>query len=277
MKKLISGLAFAVAFAAASQANAADIAPVYKAPPPVVVTYNWTGFYVGGNAGYGWSNNDAALAPSPDATSHAFWNPAFAAGAAPSKFSLGPDGFIGGGQVGYNWQTGAWVFGLEADLQGADISASQSIATNVASAFVPGQFTGSQKLDWFGTARGRVGWAANNFLAYATGGFAYGHVKYGLNFAFPGSNDFQTISASNTATGWTVGGGFEWGAWSNWTFKVEYLYVDLGNESLVSVASGRAANLPTNLTMNFDNQYHIVRAGLNYRFDWGKTPVMAKY
>lgn len=261
---------------ATTATHAADLKPVYKAPP-AVTTYSWTGWYMGLNVGYGWSDNDATLAPSPDNWSQDFWNPAFNAGAAPSRFNISPDGFVGGGQIGYNWQSGVWVFGWEADFQGADVSGSHFIATSLGPVFAPGQFNGSQRLDWFGTVRGRVGWAANNVLAYVTGGMAYGHVKFGLNFAFPAADDFQTISASETAVGYALGGGVEWAAWSNWTLRLEYLYMDLGDESLISVPSGRAPNLASTLTMDFENRYHIVRAALNYKFDYGKAPVVAKY
>jgi outer membrane immunogenic protein len=113
-------------------------------------------------------------------------------------------------------------------------------------------------------------------LLYVTGGVAFGDVHYNLNFAFPGSNDFQSISSSNTETGWTIGAGAEWAFADSWSVKAEYLYVDLGNRSLVSIPAGRAANLATTLTENFQNRYNIVRVGLNYKFNWA-GPVVAKY
>lgn len=250
-----------------SAAMAADLpvkAPI-SAPPPPPVSYNWTGFYVGGNIGYGWGDNSATLRPSPDAASQSYWNPAFNAGAAPSRFGFNRSGVIGGVQVGYNYQINAWVLGVEADFQGANIDDTVNVSTARAP-FVPGNFSSSQDLRWLGTIRGRMGAASDHFLVYATGGFAYGSVNYDLNFAFANSNDFHTISTTRTETGWTIGGGLEWAAWDRWSFKFEYLYVDLGNTSLVSTPGGRASNLATTLTEDFKNRYSIFRFGANYKF-----------
>ena len=258
-----------LSLAAISVGAAADLGarPVYKAPPMVAPAFSWTGFYIGANAGYGWGDESSTLAPSGDAASQAFWNPSFAAGAAPSAFGYSPNGFIGGGQIGYNYQFSPnWVAGLEADFMGASISGSQAINTNVVG-FFPGSFTSSQKLDFLGTVRGRIGFTpADRWLAYVTGGLAYGDVQYNLNFAFPGSNDFHSINTSSTNIGWTIGGGLEWAIWQNWSLRAEYLYVDLGNQTFTSVPSGRAANLATTLTETFENKYNIVRAAVNFRF-----------
>ena len=277
MKTLLLASAALVACVAAVGANAADLpAPVYKAPA-FAPAYNWTGPYGGLNLGYGWgSAYDAQLGPSGDAASRMFWNPAFIAGAAPSRFNLAPNGVIGGAQLGYNRQFGAWVWGIEADFQGANISDSQSINTAVAG-FAPGSFASGQNLDFLGTARGRLGYTpVDRWLIYATGGLAYGHVNYNLSFNFPGSNDFQSIATSNTDVGWTLGGGFEWALGSNWTAKAEYLYVDLGDRTFTSAPAGRAANLATTLSETFENRYSIVRVGLNYKLDWN-IPLTARY
>jgi outer membrane immunogenic protein len=267
LSKSIAGLALAGSMVLGATAALADGLPRYGSikDAPYVAPFSWTGMYVGLNAGYGWGKNSASLAPSGDPASQAFWNPAFAAGAAPSGFSIDQDGFIGGGQIGYNWQSGTLVYGVEADIQGGSVDGSDAIATNVAP-FVPGAFSSSQKLEWLGTIRGRLGLAADKLLVYVTGGFAYGSINHGLNFAFAASNDFHSIGTSNTETGWTLGGGAEWAFANNWTLKAEYLYVDLGDTTLTSTPAGRAANLATTLTERFENQYHIVRAGINYKF-----------
>ncbi|MCW5702229.1 MAG: porin family protein [Bradyrhizobium sp.] len=257
-------------------ASAADLAarPYTKAPPIVAPVFSWTGCYIGVNGGYGWGDQTTSLRPSADAASQAFWNPAFAAGAAPSTYNYSTDGGLAGGQVGCNWQTGRFVLGIEGDIDWADIGGSQTILTNVGG-FAPGTFTSSQNLSWLATIRGRAGFTAtDSLLLYVTGGVAFGNVNYGLNFAFPATNDFHTIATSNTETGWTVGAGAEWAFTPNWTVKAEYLYVDLGDRTLVSVPAGRAGNLATTLTANYENKYNIVRVGLNYKFG---GPVVARY
>lgn len=260
-------LAAAVGFGLAQAASAADMpvkAPAHMAAPAPV--YNWTGMYVGANVGYGWGDNDATLGPSPDTYSQTFWNGAFAAGAAPSGFGFRQSGIIGGIGIGYNYQLNALVLGVETDFQGANVDDTITTATSGVPGFVSGAFSSSQDLRWLGTVRGRIGYAWDRVLLYATGGFAYGRVDYDLNFAFSATNDFHTISASRTETGWTVGGGVEWAHWDHWSVKLEYLYVDLGDTSLVSTPSGRATNLLSTLTEDFQNRYSIVRLGVNYKF-----------
>jgi outer membrane immunogenic protein len=262
---------------ATAPAIAADI-PV-KAPvraPVVAPAFSWTGFYIGVNAGYGWGSNTMNLRPSPDAISQAFWNPAFLAGAVPGAYGLKPDGFIGGGQIGYNMQFGTWLLGVEADLQYSNIKDSIAVATAGIPGFVPASFTASQDLRWLGTARGRIGVTWDALLIYATGGAAFGETNYGYTLSAPATLDFHTISASTTKFGWTVGGGLEYAFGGNWSVKGEYLYVDLDNETFLTVPSGRAANLLTSFTADYSNRYHIARLGLNYRFG-APPPVVARY
>jgi outer membrane immunogenic protein len=257
----------ALMFAAAPAAQAADMALKAPPPPPAPVA-TWNGCYIGVNGGYGWKSENPTLRPSSDPTSQGFWNPAFTAGAASSAFNYTSSGGLAGAQIGCDHQFGTFVAGIETDLDWAHISGSQSINTNVAPFFVPGSFSSGQTLDWLGTLRGRVGVTPTaQWLLYVTGGLAYGEVKNNLSFAFPATNDFHTISTSNTSAGWTVGLGAEWMFTTNWSFKVEYLYVDLGNHSFVSTPSGRAANLATTLTESFQDRYNIVRAGLNFKFN----------
>ena len=218
---LRAGVAVAALMTTALVANAADLPRgPYKAPAYVAPAYaNWTGFYLGLNAGYGFgkSNWDApAVSPSPK-------------------------GFLGGLTAGYNFQTGTWVWGLEAD---ADYSAMKGSA----------DCTGGScetKNPWLATVRGRLGYAGwNNWLPYLTGGAAIGNVKA----TGPAGN------ASKTEIGWTVGAGVEYAMWSNWSVKLEYLYVDLGKFDCGSACSGVAG------TDNVSFKANVVRAGLNYRF-----------
>lgn len=273
--KLIATVGAVGAMASIGVASAADL-PV-KAPPPVAPVPTWTGCYIGANAGWGFGRAHDFLAPSPNSASLTFWDPAFAAGAAPSFFNYDTSGGIAGIQGGCNSQIGQLVLGAEGDFDWANIRGSQAIATSVPPGFVPGAFSSGQNLEWLGTIRGRLGYApSNQWLFYFTGGMAFGQVGYNLAFAFPGSNDFQGISATRTEVGWTVGVGTEWAFTNSWSVKAEYLYVDLGNSAFVSFPAGRAANLATNLTEAFQNHYNIVRVGLNYKFDSG-VPLVAKY
>jgi outer membrane immunogenic protein len=187
----------------------------------------WTGLYFGVNLGYGWGHGDIGLT----------------AGALPRQ-TLSDDfeGVLGGGQIGYNWQQGQVVFGVETDFQGTGQQHSSGTAVVV-----------TNKLPWFGTVRGRVGIVNSGFLTYATGGLAYGEFKSDIT-AGPAK-----ASVSTSWNGWTLGAGVEAAIHQGWTARVEYLYIDTGNFINGSVNLGAAA-------ANFDvsGHDHIVRVGLNY-------------
>ena len=228
MKKYLLSSVAALGLVAAGAASAADLparrgpvaAPVY-APVPV---FTWTGFYVGANAGYGWGNIDSTTF-----------------GVLPTLND--PEGFIGGGQIGYNYQMGQLVFGVEADFQGADLKADvRDVFGNSA----------SNEINYFGTVRARLGYAMDRFMPYITGGFAYANVK--STFATP----LASISNDNTQYGYTIGAGLEYAFTNNLTAKLEYLYVDLERES-VRTPFGNA-----NFKVGTD--FSLVRAGLNYKF-----------
>ena len=241
MKKIVIAAVAMVGSAAGAQAaDMAVKAPVYKAP--VMQVYDWTGFYLGANAGLGFGRSSTQLT-------------SLRSGNAITR--TGGVGGLGGVQAGYNWQAGNMlgfrnvVFGVEADIQGAGFDDGYTCGFNCG---VNG-FSYQQKLDWFGTVRGRIGLATGPVLSYVTGGFAYGNVKTGINyFDVPGAS----ASFSSTRTGWTVGSGVEAALGGNWTAKIEYLYLDLGSQSGVS-PSGLYA-------FNSDIREHIFRVGLNYRF-----------
>jgi outer membrane immunogenic protein len=263
----------AAAFVATSlvTAHAADLGPmVTKAPPPAPVYYNWTGFYAGVNLGGSWGH---------DSTD--FFDNGFD-GLGPSNHVMGMsdhvDGVIGGGQIGYNWQFynglgwgNAWVLGIEADIQGS----SQSRTTDfsfVDSALAPNtDVTGSveDKLQWFGTVRGRVGIAFDRVLPYVTGGWAYGERKFDgdITASTPAGVQSAAVAFSDSRTmtnGWTIGGGIEWAFWANWTAKFEYLYIDWGNRNNDNDGFLVDGNAFTNTNGHFTD--NIARAGVNYRF-----------
>jgi outer membrane immunogenic protein len=206
-------------------------------------------------------------------------------------------GFIGGGQIGYNWQFyNSFVAGVEADIQGiASSNSTVNFASGAINPVFPGfpilQFgTASRSLDYIGTVRGRLGWLFTpTLLVYGTGGLAYGGVRTNVSITQLVLNDpnianpyFGTGSFSDTRVGWTAGGGLEWMFMPNWSAKVEYLYYDLGT---VSYALSPLVNIQNNGTI-FSSAFpqaqtrfngNIVRAGVNYHFNWGAAPVVAKY
>jgi outer membrane immunogenic protein len=236
-------------------------APVYKAAPPLAY-YNWTGFYFGGNVGYGVGEDPIGqvLSSSAGATDTNF-----------TRTVVAPKGVIGGVQFGYNVQSQSWLAGVEFDFQG---SGQQDKACAITCSIVntPGGTTQQtlnveQKLQYFGTARARIGAVDNNVLYYVTGGGAYGRVSETANVIFnlPGTG---ATSASNEITdnrfGWVVGAGIEAGLWGNWTAKVEYLYMDLGHLAANNVGFA-LPGITATVTTNSSIRDNIVRAGVNYR------------
>ena len=239
-----------------NSAVAADLSPrTYTKAPVADPLYNWTGFYFGVNAGVGLGRSLSQLTV-PDGS---------ATLGETSRF--GAAGAIGGGQLGYNWQFGQWVFGVETDLQGSGIEDSRTCGIYCQPKAVSAQF--DQKLDWFGTVRGRVGLATGPALSYVTGGLAYGGVKTSIAEALPGSGGSINLSSagiSETRAGWTVGGGVEASLGGNWTGKVEYLYLDLGTQS----AALPFTTLPGQ-SFSSEIREHIFRAGVNYRVGGSAT------
>ena len=220
--------------------------------PDRIAPYAWSGFYVGVNAGYGVARNPTSYV---------------ATGFQPEgdTFNLDPAGWLGGAQAGINWQSGQWVFGLEADIQG------QSANTSPICVTVCGPGVGvsiSQSLPWFGTARGRFGWANGPVLFYATGGLAYGEVDTTVNNAntafVPPFVIANGINLSSTRIGWTAGGGIEGQVAGNWTAKAEYLYLSLGGQS-GSFSSDFGLGFTQASTITTDVREHIFRLGLNYK------------
>jgi outer membrane immunogenic protein len=207
MNRVVLGAAALIAAGWTASAQAADLS--YGSPAPYTVNqplnmYSWAGPYLGANLGYGWGSVDN--------------NP------------TQPAGLVGGAQAGYNWQSGAMVLGLEGDLQ----------ASAADDTFAPWKFSNP----WFGTVRGRVGYAFGNVLLYGTGGLAFGELR-GETFG---------LSESHTNAGWTAGVGAEFGFAPHWTAKVEYLFVDLSDSRFTI----------TGAQNGYD--FGLVRVGVNYHF-----------
>jgi outer membrane immunogenic protein len=250
-----------------SVSSAADMAVKTQPVAPAVALYNWTGFYIGGNVGYAWNRTDVSAIPNAAFASDFPGTTAFIAANHPSR--LTKDGFTGGGQVGYNWQAGQWVAGVEADINYVDSRRSFAFgAGNV----VPLSVSGSLATDWLATFRGRVGFAANNVLLYATGGLAVAELKYNETVAVVGNvSGLGTFAASirDTKAGWTAGAGVEWGFAPNWSAKFEYLYTQFDGVSAVAPRVGVLPPITPNPTFTFatgDWTIQTARVGINYRF-----------
>ena len=222
---------------------AADLAArPYTKAPALAAVYDWTGFYIGVNAGVGIGR---------DRLQQDF----FQVGS-PYSFYASPQGGFGGGQLGYNWQTGSMfgpvVFGVEADIQGAGLSDDR---TNFGLVGINTRY--DQKLDWFGTARGRIGIANGPVLSYVTAGYAFGNVRTDVTQTFGAAT--ATSSTDRLQSGWVVGSGVEAALGGNWTGKIEYLYLNLGNKIVNSALLFAATPLASEIREN------IFRVGLNYR------------
>jgi outer membrane immunogenic protein len=225
-----AGLAGAALLVAPLAAQAADMRMPYKAPlRPVVAYYNWTGFYAGINAGYAWGSSS--------------WSS--------PAISNNPKGMLIGLTLGYNWQAGNFVYGLEGDIDWSMVKGSAACG-------VSGDC--ETKNSWLGTARGRIGYAFDRFLPYITAGAAFGDIKAtNTNIGFTGG--------SATKFGWTLGGGLEYAFLSNWTAKAEYLYVNLGSFDC-GVSCGPVAPATVDFKAN------VFRVGVNYKFS---GPVYSRF
>lgn len=271
-----------VAIFGATGAQAADVGaqPPYTKAAPMVAVSNWTGFYAGLNVGYG-SNDPVATFTPNDVVSNnvfSFSNP----NPAPSV-SYDVKGVLGGAQAGYNLQVSPnWLIGLETDFQGSDIKG--SAATSYALIRRPGQVNAQQNVEWFGTLRARAGLlATDKLLVYGTGGFAYGSIHANSTLSntigytataggfsaacAPASAPCYTGPTTRTMAGYAVGGGFEYAAWRNVSFKAEYLYVNLGSSSITSAAPTTPGRAVSSYGTHFsDLDFHVLRVGVNYHF-----------
>jgi outer membrane immunogenic protein len=279
MKRLVAATLGLVVISAAP-AFAADL-PVRPPPPAPVMApvWNWTGFYVGVNGGYSWGRSTRDLN---------FFNPLNGVLIA-SGTGGGRDlnGGLFGGQLGYNWQTANWVFGIETDAQWTGQKGSTTVLCPVAGCFPGGAATGtgvaaslSDKLEWFGTFRGRGGMLVTpSVLLYVTGGLAYGSLQTEValsGFTATGIPVTAIGSRSSDKFGWTVGGGVEAMFAANWSAKIEYLYMDLGSVSN-SVVLPTAGGFPLGANVTSRVTDSIIRGGISYHFSAGPGPVVARY
>jgi outer membrane immunogenic protein len=255
MKKLTLALAAATALISVP-ALAADLGvrPMAKAPAYVapVAFANWNGFYIGAQIGYQWGNVGAGVFDRFD-------NEIFGFG----DFGLNANGVVGGVHAGFNFQTGAIVWGIEGDFEGSGVDGSR------ATPLVCGVCGHDFDTRWQGSVRGRLGFAAGNALFYVTGGVAFANLRHQY---FSG---LFTESFSETRTGWTIGVGTEWMFSPNWTARLEYRYADFGHVTNDVTAFDFGGGLGL-VDVRNDFQTHTVRLGVSYKFG-GPGPVMASY
>jgi outer membrane immunogenic protein len=267
MKKFLLATVGLVALGMAAPASAADLAahPYTKAPPPVVAIYDWSGFYIGANGGWGSSHKCWDVTNFPGAVVV----PVFREGCHNAT------GGVVGGQIGYRWQSAGWVFGLEAQGDWADLKGS-----NV-SLFVP-RWTNNSKIEAFGLFTGQVGYAWNNVLWYVKGGAAVTDDKYRGTVTTAPFQGALFDSASETRWGGAVGTGLEFGFAPNWSVAVEYDHLFMGNHSHSFTSTGvlGAAVIPVGGVFRTDSirqDVDLITARINYRFNWGGPAVAARY
>jgi outer membrane immunogenic protein len=243
MKRILFAAVLSVA--AAGAASAADIAqpPPPEAPgeyvPLASSVYNWGGLYIGINGGWGWGN--------------AGWSVPATVSLPALSGTVSDNGAIIGGTLGVNYQTGAFVFGLEGDL---DYSGINTGTTSAVCAVSGNCQTGN---NWLSTVRARAGYAANNILFYGTAGGAFANIQTTLS----------GVTTSHIQSGWTLGAGVEWAFFSNWTAKFEYLFVSLNTinttcSTAVCIANNGGASVPLSASLT----ENLVRAGVNYKFSF---------
>lgn len=234
-------------------AQAADLtyepAPVVEAP----AAFNWTGFYIGVHGG-------AAVGDFKYPVSASLYDGEESYANIGGELKQDASGGFGGVQVGYNWQFNPnWVLGVEADIAASSYQGKVSGNINAPGGSL--NFEAGSEVEWFGTVRGRIGYAMDNVLLYGTGGLAYGDVKSSVSGNISGLGGINE-STSDTEYGWTIGGGLEYGITKNITFKTEYLYVDLGSKTLLDLNDGEGQFVK----VDADTKFHTLKAGLNYKF-----------
>jgi outer membrane immunogenic protein len=222
---------------------------VKDAPPQD--SFSWTGFYVGGNVGASWTDSSAKFANVPVPI----------VGGGDGNYALDETGIVGGLHAGYGLQISQVVVGVEGDMSFLGGSkSSRAVAIN--QVMFPGfSETVSSETNWIGTLRGRLGWAYNSFLFYATGGLAWGDVKARFDANQAGVSS-AWYSTSNIEQGWALGGGVEWAVTNNVIVRGEFMHIDLGSTTLNTPVNGTSFATST----RFDNRFNILRAGVSYKF-----------
>ncbi|MEN3929501.1 outer membrane protein [Microvirga sp. W0021] len=263
MKRVILSLLAATAMSGA--AIAADLPSRRAAPAYIPPVFTWTGFYAGVNAGYAFNGDNKMK----DLNFNGYYADNFA------TTSKSDDGsFTGGAQVGYNYQMGSFVIGAEADFNFIDLKRESTSNDYYAGSYGYGyglaydELRGQSKVEWFGTVRARVGFTpVDRLLVFVTGGLAYGSVKTTASYENYSTGYGLYGSKRDTQVGWTVGAGAEYAITNNLTVKGEYAYVDLGDKRRTWTDGYYGYNSYGNvLSTKTSTDFHVVRAGLNYKF-----------
>lgn len=249
MIKLLFGSIALIAAVAVAPAMAADMrtrAPVYKAPQPVPV-HSWTGCYIGGNVGYGWSR--PSLIDPPEGVVDG--------STAVDLGSHTADGFVGGGQIGCDYQTGSWVFGIQGMVDWADLDGSRPLPAAFTFDARNGVFS---KVSWFATLTGRIGYTVQpGLLAYVKGGAAWVRDEFRVNT----DSGIINWTSNLTRSGWTIGGGLEWMFAPQWSLFAEYNYMDFGTFNTIFVPN----LLVFRPSVEIKQDIQTVLVGINYRFN----------
>jgi opacity protein-like surface antigen len=283
VKKLIVASVVIAAVALSAPVRAADFPPYSVAKGPIVGSFDWEGFYIGGHIGSATDNTNFSQ-------TNVSWSslpggfPSSTSVSTGESGSLGSTNVNGGLQVGYNWLIpGSFLVGIEADISGTGLSATALTSP-------PGDpgavASWTEKLDVYGSARARLGWVANNWLFYGTGGFGWAYDKFtrnqltaplsNVNPPFVDTNALQagsTVTSSHFRPGWVVGAGIEWAVARTWTVKLEYLHFDTTSETLSSghfSLLGPGVNNPTSASVTAnqgDLTIDTVRVGFNHTFN----------
>ena len=251
MKKFLLAAVGSALLGMGVPASAADMAVKAAPPPPVIPIYNWSGFYIGANGGWGQSHN--------------CWDFVFLAGPVFSDGCRDRSGGVLGGQVGYRWQSNQFVFGLEAQGDWADLS-------NTRVSLLDPTLSTRVKTDGIGLFTGQLGWAWNAALLYVKGGAAVTSNRLDILDTLTG---IGLVSASATRWGGTLGVGFEYGFTPNWSFGAEYnhLWMGTSNNSFTVVDPRLVGILNNRITQDVD----MFTLRVNYRFGGYATPVTARY
>jgi outer membrane immunogenic protein len=263
MRRYVSALlaSTAIAIAATQMASAADL-PVKSryVPPPAPPPFSWTGFYIGGHGGAGWGTAESTLT-GIDVGGFSV------SGLNVPWSSHNINGWLAGATVGYNWQVNPWlVLGIEGDWTWADLEGTTPCG-------VANIFGCKTKVNWTADLTGRVGFAVDRALIYAKGGVVWADTDYSFNFLGSSIPGFDISgSTSDTRVGGMLGAGIEYAFLPNWSAKIEYNFMDFGtaSESLPVTISGVGGAPPITAHADINQQIHVVKIGVNYRFDWGR-------
>ncbi len=293
--RLLIPLAPAVASVLAGpMAFAADFS--YPASPPVLTApavFSWTGFYAGLNVGYVWGN-DPVSAYAPNLSQWGAGSTAPFEAAIVGTGSMHPSGVIGGGQIGYNFQIDHYVLGLEGDVEGLDASSTRDSGylTGFTTRFRPRKLihdVDEVSYQPFATIRGRIGYAFDRVLIYATGGLAvtgqdfsrsldWTYIDAPCPYGADGLHACHAGSISRTLAGWAIGGGIEYALTNNWTIRAEYLHADFGTTNFSTFNPGTSHPGQQLIHTIGDTTFDIARVGINYKFDLGGlAPAVIKY